>query len=71
MKDGALVQVLLRDDDLDDLLEEVLAQLLQRHGVVVLDGDDDGVAALGHGRPLDVAVLDRHLHNNQREKRFI
>ena len=47
VEDGLIVKVLCRDDGLDDVLEEVGADLVVGHVGIVLGGDEDGVDSLG------------------------
>ena len=47
MEDGVLVHVLGGNDFLDDAVHQDLAHVLQLDVLVVLDGDDDRVHALG------------------------
>ena len=55
--DGLVVQVLGRHHRLDHMLEQVLADLLQRHLLRVLRRDDDRVDPLGHRLPALHLVL--------------
>jgi len=57
---GVGVQVLGRDDGLDDVLHEVLLDLLVGDTILVLGGDEHGVDALGDD--LSVNLLDLHRH---------
>lgn len=63
MVDGLVVEQFGGDDLLDDLLENIRAELLSGDIVRVLDGDDDGVDTLGlDGTRLGVlGVLDGDL----------
>jgi len=61
VEDGLLVEVLLRDDGLDDVLLEVGGDLVVGDGLVVLGGDEDGVDADGHHGAALVDVLHRDL----------
>lgn len=55
--DGALVEVLLGNDHLDDLLEDGGAQGLEADALRVLHRDDDRVDAHGDGRSSGKVVL--------------
>lgn len=59
--DGLVVEVLGRDDLLDDLLLNLLAELLSGDILGVLGRDDDGVDALGNNSAVVVAVLNGNL----------
>jgi len=59
--DGVLVKVLRRDDRLDDVLVDVRGDLVVRHRLVVLRGEQDRVHADRHHGAALVLVLDRHL----------
>ena len=60
--DCLIIQIFSRDDRLDDLLLQVLAQLFLRVRGVVLSRDDNGVHAEGtHGAISVLLVLDGHL----------
>uniref|UniRef100_J3KZC6 Uncharacterized protein n=1 Tax=Oryza brachyantha TaxID=4533 RepID=J3KZC6_ORYBR len=61
VEDGLLVEVLLRDDRLDDVLLEVGGDLVVGDGLVVLGGDEDGVDADGDPGAALVEVLDGDL----------
>ena len=63
MEDCPLVQVLGGNDLGNDLVHEVLAQFLERDVIRVLDGDDDGVYALGDAHALLHPVFACHLHD--------
>ena len=67
MEDGACVDVLARNDGLDDLVHDLLAQLLRRHVVRVLQRDDHGVNAYRDTRALLHAILTRHLARTHRD----
>ena len=57
MEDGVLIHVLGGDDFLDDVVHEDGSHALQLDVLVVLDGDDDSVHALGDAG----AILERVL----------
>lgn len=59
--DGAVVQEVGRDDRLDDLLLQDLAELLSGDLVAVLGGDDNGVHTEGLDSTVVVGVLDGDL----------
>lgn len=61
MVDGALVEEVGGDDLLDDLLEELGAEILSRDLLGVLSGDDDGVDTDGDGGTSLLLVLDGDL----------
>ena len=67
MEDGVGVQVLFRDNLLDDFVHEILGDLLVRHALDVLGGDQDGVHALRHHGAAFVFVLDGDLRLTIRE----
>ena len=61
MVDGAVIKVLGGDGGLDDLLEDLLAELLGGDVLGVLGRDDDGVDADGDDGAIVVLVLDGDL----------
>jgi len=61
VEDDLVVKVLGGNDDLDDLLEELLADGLVVDIRGVLSGDDDGVDALGDHGAIVILVLDGDL----------
>mmetsp|Transcript_19617 Transcript_19617/g.47519 ORF Transcript_19617/g.47519 Transcript_19617/m.47519 type:complete len:279 (+) Transcript_19617:1967-2803(+) len=61
VEDGVVVHELARDDRLDDVLQQVLAQRLVADLGGVLRRDDDRVHPLGHHGAVDLLVLYRHL----------
>lgn len=61
VEDGLVVQVLGRDDRLNDVLHQVLVDLVVGHVGGVLGGDQDGVHALGHHGAVVLLVLHSHL----------
>ena len=68
MENSALIKIFGGDDRLDDLLQEVLAQLFQSDGLIMLSRDDNCVHADGDGSTLDVLVLHCYLqHKEPRE----
>lgn len=61
MIDRAVINVLRWDDLLDDLVQDLLAELFSRDTVRVLSADNDRIDALGHYGTAVVLILDRHL----------
>ena len=61
VKDGLLVDVLRRNDDIDDLPHDVSAQLLERDVIGVLDGHDYCVHAHRNARTVVETMLTGHL----------
>lgn len=61
MVDRLGIQVLLRNDHTDDLLEKVRTDLLGGNILRVLQGDDHSVDTHGHAGALDHAVFTSHL----------
>jgi len=61
VEDGVLVHVLGGNDFLDDAVHQDLAHILQLNVLVVLDGDDDRVHALGDASAVFERVLARDL----------
>jgi hypothetical protein len=59
--DSLVVQHVGGDDGLDDLLQQLRAQLLVGDGLVVLGADDDSVHALGDASTTVLDVLNGDL----------
>ena len=59
MVDGVVIEVLGRNDLLDDLLLDLLSELLSGDVLRVLSRDDDSVDALGDDSAVVVAVFTK------------
>ena len=66
MEDGVLVHVLGGDDFLDDAVHQDLSHVLQLDVLVVLDGDDDRVHALGDASAVFERVFACDLNRGER-----